>query len=77
MIAFAPQFDPSRDHADLSANGFGIIGDSQDKRFTYVRPMGDPNEGEPDYIIEIDWHAAGWYASLVPPPRFVKESRYA
>ncbi len=30
----------------------GIVGDSQDKRFTYVRDPDDPN-----VLIEIDWRA--------------------
>lgn len=45
MIAFAPGFG---DHADFTPNALGIIGDSQDKRFTYVASL------EPGYIIEID-----------------------
>ena len=52
MIAFAWEFDPSRDHADWSADALGIIGDSSDGRYTYVRSM-----FEPDTYFVIDWHA--------------------
>lgn len=47
------------DHADFSANCVGIIGDSADKRFTFVRTdgrIGDPCRLEFFYII--DWEQA-------------------
>lgn len=52
MICFDPNFDPSRDHADLRPNASGIIGDSRCKRYTYVASL-----TEPGIIYEIDWHA--------------------
>lgn len=52
MIAFAPR---PKD-GDFSANHLGIIGDSADKRFTFVRS--DRKVGEsspPEFILIIDW----------------------
>lgn len=54
MIAFAPR---PKD-GDFAADCRGIIGDSADKRFTFVRTdykVGDP--APPEYIIIIDWKA--------------------
>lgn len=44
----------SGDHADFSADSVGVIGDSADKRFTYVR-TDYKQTGRPEYVFEIDW----------------------
>lgn len=48
--------------SDYSANYIGIIGDSADKRFTFVRTdgrVGDPSP--PEFIHIIDWGNEKWY----------------
>jgi len=56
MIAFAPQFQPE-DHADFSANSFGVIGDSADKRYTFCRTDFGLDGPRPKFIYVVDWHA--------------------
>lgn len=58
MIAFAHQCSPG-DHADWSANALGVIGDSRDKRFTFVRTDGKTNDpAPPEFVFVIDWRGS-------------------
>jgi hypothetical protein len=42
------------DHADFSADAWGVIGNSADRRFTFVR-SDFPFTGRPPSIFIIDW----------------------
>lgn len=53
-------------------NPLGIIGDSQDKRFTFVRDDRDPNS-----LFIIDWQAVPehWFVSPEFPPPLRRRPR--